>query len=102
MIEINEEFKQALELLENTDKNIFINGKAGTGKSTLLKHFRSITHKNIAALAPTGVAVVNIQGETIRSFLRFRPDIALSKIKSLNRGENRVFRADRILEMKIK
>ncbi len=44
-IEINEQFKKALAVMENTRKNVFITGKAGTGKSTLLDYYRSITSK---------------------------------------------------------
>lgn len=92
-IEINEEFKQAFDLLENTGENVFITGKAGTGKSTLLNYFRSRTRKNIAVLAPTGVAAVNIQGETIHSFFRFRPDVTLNKIKKSKTRSSRLYRA---------
>ena len=74
-IELNPKFKKALSLLENTSKNVFITGKAGTGKSTLLEYFRNQTNKKIVVLAPTGVAAVNIEGETIHSFFRFKPDI---------------------------
>ena len=74
-IEINDQFKQALDIIENTSKNIFITGKAGTGKSTLLKYFRSNTRKAVVVLAPTGVAAVNVRGQTIHSFFRFKPDI---------------------------
>lgn len=80
-IEINERFQQALELMENTDRHLFITGKAGTGKSTLLDHFRKMTHKKIAVLAPTGVAALNVRGQTIHSFCGFKPDISLDKIK---------------------
>lgn len=45
--------KHALELMEHTDKHIFLTGKAGTGKSTLLMYFLDITAKNIVLLAPT-------------------------------------------------
>lgn len=82
-IEINQQFEEALELLENTKKNIFITGNAGTGKSTLLDHFRSNTKKSIVVLAPTGVAALNIKGQTIHSFFGFRPDITVQKVKSL-------------------
>lgn len=80
-IELNDQFKKALDAMENTDKNIFVTGRAGTGKSTLLNYFRSITKKKVAVLAPTGVAAVNINGQTIHSFFGFKPDITLSKIK---------------------
>ena len=80
-IEINERFQQALDLMENTDRHLFITGKAGTGKSTLLDHFRKMTHKKIAVLAPTGVAALNVRGQTIHSFCGFKPDISLDKVK---------------------
>lgn len=80
-IEINTQFAEALRMMEETDKNIFITGRAGTGKSTLLAYFRSITHKKIVVLAPTGVAAVNIAGQTIHSFFGFRPDITVEKVK---------------------
>ncbi|MBI5603410.1 MAG: AAA family ATPase [Deltaproteobacteria bacterium] len=80
-IEINERFQQALELMENTDRHLFVTGKAGTGKSTLLDHFRKMTRKKIAVLAPTGVAALNVRGQTIHSFCGFKPDISLDKVK---------------------
>ncbi len=74
-IEINPEFSRALSLLESDSPCVFITGKAGTGKSTLLAYFREQTAKQVACLAPTGVAAVNIHGQTIHSFFGFRPDI---------------------------
>ena len=82
-IEINAQFRKALDILNNTSKNVFITGKAGTGKSTLLKYFREHTHKNIVVLAPTGVAALNVGGETIHSFCRFRPDITPDAVKKI-------------------
>ncbi|MFA4888211.1 MAG: AAA family ATPase, partial [Candidatus Omnitrophota bacterium] len=72
-IELNEQFVEALEAMENTSKHIFITGKAGTGKSTLLDYFRSVTRKKIVVLAPTGVAALNVRGQTIHSFFGFKP-----------------------------
>ena len=86
-IEINDQFRKALDILENTSKNVFITGKAGTGKSTLLKYFREHTHKNMVVLAPTGVAALNVGGETIHSFFRFKPDITPDKVKKI-KGRN--------------
>jgi len=80
-IEINPLFEKALRLMEESEKNIFITGRAGTGKSTLLDYFRSITGKEIVVLAPTGVAAVNISGQTIHSFFGFRPDVTVEKVK---------------------
>lgn len=79
-LDLNEKFVQAFELMENSLQNVFLTGKAGTGKSTLLRYFRGKTKKNIAVLAPTGVAAVNIKGQTIHSFFRFKPDITVSKV----------------------
>lgn len=80
-IEINPRFAEALHLMEQTERNIFITGRAGTGKSTLLEYFRSITRKNVVVLAPTGVAAVNISGQTIHSFFGFRPDVTVEKVR---------------------
>jgi len=80
-IEINPQFEKALHLMEQTNRNVFITGKAGTGKSTLLEYFRSITSKNIVVLAPTGVAAVNVNGQTIHSFFGFRPDVTIHKAR---------------------
>lgn len=80
-IEINPLFEKALRLMGESENNIFITGRAGTGKSTLLDYFRSITGKEIVVLAPTGVAAVNISGQTIHSFFGFRPDVTVEKVK---------------------
>lgn len=62
---------EIIEYLENTDNSVFLTGKAGTGKSTLIKKFIKETKKNIAILAPTGIAAINIGGQTIHSFFEF-------------------------------
>ncbi len=71
-LELNSGFRYALDLMENSSKCVFITGRAGTGKSTLLEHFRSVTGKQVAVLAPTGVAVLNVRGQTIHSFFGFK------------------------------
>jgi len=70
---ITPEFQQAFDLLENTHHNVFLTGKAGTGKSTFLHHFREHTEKQIAVVAPTGVAALNVQGQTVHSLFRLKP-----------------------------
>jgi ATP-dependent DNA helicase PIF1 len=72
---LSSDFRYALDMLEKTDTSLFLTGKAGTGKSTLLSLFRSTTRKKIAVLAPTGVASLNVQGQTIHSFFGFPPRI---------------------------
>lgn len=72
---LTDEFKEILDLLKNTNESIFITGKAGTGKSSLLKHFIKNTNKKLVILAPTGIAALNVSGQTIHSFFRFPPSI---------------------------
>ena len=78
-IDLNPQFVRALDLMENSPDSLFITGRAGTGKSTLLQYFKKTTQKNIVTLAPTGVAAVNIGGATIHSFFQFKPDVTLEK-----------------------
>ena len=79
-IEINPEFEKALDLLENSNQNLFITGNAGTGKSTLLEYFKETTEKKVAILAPTGVAALNVEGQTIHSFFLIPPNITPDKV----------------------
>ncbi len=74
-LDFNPQFQRALDLMETSSRHLFITGRAGTGKSTLLTHFRLHTKKNVAVLAPTGVAALNVQGQTIHSFFRIPPHI---------------------------
>ena len=71
-IEFNEQFLHALTLMEESVRNVFVTGRAGTGKSTLLQYFRENTDKKVAVLAPTGVAAVNVKGQTVHSFFNFK------------------------------
>jgi len=91
-IEFNEQFKKAIDLMENSNKNIFITGKAGTGKSTLLTYFRENTKKDVVILAPTGVAAINVNGVTIHSFFYFKPDITINKIKKLKGKAAKIYK----------
>jgi hypothetical protein len=56
--------------LEDTDSNIFITGKAGTGKSVLLRYFIEHTKKAVVIVAPTGIAALNVGGQTIHSLFQ--------------------------------
>lgn len=93
-IELNEQFARALDLMENTERHLFITGRAGTGKSTLLDYFRKRTNKNVAVLAPTGVAAVNVRGQTIHSFFGFKPDITVDAVhqRFRNRDQKGLYR----------
>ena len=71
------EFEEALRLIRQAGPFTFITGRAGTGKSTLLKYFRETTELAAPVLAPTGVAALNVEGETIHRFFRFAPGITV-------------------------
>jgi hypothetical protein len=59
--------------MEAAEEHVFITGRAGTGKSTLLRHFIANTKRRAVVLAPTGLAAVNVGGQTIHSFFKFPP-----------------------------
>jgi ATP-dependent exoDNAse (exonuclease V) alpha subunit len=88
-IELNEHFKRALELMEHSDRSVFITGRAGTGKSTLLACFRETTGKRVAILAPTGVAALNVKGQTIHSFFGFKPNITPDAVRQVRSRSSR-------------
>ncbi len=82
-IEINQDFSKALNVLLNTKENIFITGKAGTGKTTFLKlatEELKKKNKKFVVLATTGVAALNAGGQTIHSFFHFGRDVSYSRI----------------------
>jgi len=70
-METNCELDLARFIIEKTGSNLFLTGKAGTGKTTFLRDVRKYTQKNHVVLAPTGVAAVNAGGMTIHSFFQF-------------------------------
>lgn len=74
-LDLNSDFQSILSDLEQGSDHLFITGRAGTGKSTLLQHFRANTKKKMVVLAPTGVAALNVQGQTIHSFFGFSPQV---------------------------
>lgn len=67
----NDEFQTALSFIQETNQTFFLTGKAGTGKSTFLKHIVDTISKNFVVVAPTGIAAVNVSGVTIHSFFQF-------------------------------
>lgn len=66
-MELTEEMGRAFQIIENTTDNLFITGKAGTGKTTFLKYIVENTHKNIIVAASTGIAAINAGGVTLHS-----------------------------------
>ena len=69
-LELTDEFQASLQILNETNESLFITGKAGCGKSTLLRYFVENTDKNVVVLAFTGLAAINVEGETIHSFFK--------------------------------
>ena len=85
----NDEFQNAWKLIRYTHSSVFLTGKAGTGKSTFLRYICSKTKKKYVVLAPTGIAAVNVGGQTMHSFFRIPfkpllpddPDFAVSRLR---------------------
>lgn len=71
----NPEFQNVWNLIQHTHQSVFLTGKAGTGKSTFLKYICANTRKKYVVLAPTGIAAVNVGGQTLHSFFKipFKP-----------------------------
>ena len=79
-MEKDEIFKLAERYVEATGRSVFLTGKAGTGKTTFLRHITQSTTKRFVVLAPTGVAAINAGGSTIHSFFQlplcpYLPDV---------------------------
>uniref|UniRef100_UPI0040483A75 helix-turn-helix domain-containing protein n=1 Tax=Polaribacter sp. TaxID=1920175 RepID=UPI0040483A75 len=66
----NPELELALKFIDKTDRNLFITGKAGTGKTTFLHQIKQDSLKRMVVVAPTGVAAINAKGVTIHSFFQ--------------------------------
>lgn len=72
-IKLGEEQRAIFDILENTNENVFVTGKAGTGKSVLLQYFKYKSSKQMVIVAPTGVAALNVGGQTIHSLFKIPP-----------------------------
>ncbi|MFN8087092.1 MAG: helicase [Microbacterium sp.] len=82
---LSPEQEELFRLIEDTREHVFVTGRAGTGKSTLLQHLAWNTEKQIAVCAPTGVAALNVEGQTIHSL--FRLPIGLIADSELEQSE---------------
>ena len=70
----NEQFIHALEIALFSDRSLFLTGRAGTGKTTFLHTLKKLNlDKNMAVVAPTGVAAINAKGKTLHSFFKIDP-----------------------------
>ena len=68
--QINYELSLAKQYIEQTNRNLFLTGKAGTGKTTFLRNLTKTTSKRFVVLAPTGVAALQAGGVTLHSFFQ--------------------------------
>jgi MoxR-like ATPase len=79
-IVLTEEFRHALALLAEGE-HLFLTGKAGTGKSTLIRRFMAETERNVMVVAPTGIAALNVDGYTIHRLFGFRSTTTLDDVR---------------------
>jgi DNA-directed RNA polymerase subunit F len=96
-MKINKELDLAWKFVSNTSRNIFLTGKAGTGKTTFLHKLKMQSQKRMVVVAPTGVAAINAKGVTIHSFFQmpFGPILPDNELNS-NAGFNRKFSKTKI------
>ena len=91
----NPELELAWEIVETTGANLFLTGKAGTGKTTFLKNLKEHSAKRMVVLAPTGIAAINAGGVTIHSFFQL-PLSPYIPGATFDRGENKYFRFSKV------
>lgn len=91
---LSAEAKYVLQFINQTNRSVFLTGKAGTGKTTLLKEIIRSTHKNCVVVAPTGIAALNAGGVTIHSMFQlpfgsFLPDNSSPQFNENTKFESR-------------
>lgn len=74
-IVLSGEQKALLKIMEETKQHLFITGRAGAGKSVLLREFRESTAKRVVVAAPTGIAALNVKGQTLHSLFKLPPKL---------------------------
>jgi ATP-dependent DNA helicase PIF1 len=86
----------AIQKIKDTNDHIFVTGKAGTGKSTLLEYIRKQAFKKIILLAPTGISAININGDTIHSFFKLKPGFEKAEAAKMKIDEKKQKKYQRI------
>jgi len=92
----NKELDLAWDFVNQTDRNIFLTGKAGTGKTTFLKRLKNNSLKRMVVVAPTGVAAINAKGVTIHSFFQLAFGPIVPNAPRQSSGFNRKFNKTKI------
>jgi PIF1-like helicase/Helix-turn-helix domain/HRDC domain len=95
-LQSNPQLELAFEYVQNTNKNVFLTGKAGTGKTTFLRQLRQSSHKRMAVVAPTGVAAINAGGMTIHSLFQLPFGPYLPESNALDPARQRRFTNEKI------
>lgn len=72
---LSNEQKALLKVMEESCQHLFITGRAGAGKSVLLRSFRENTRKKVVVAAPTGIAALNVRGQTLHSLFKLPPQL---------------------------
>lgn len=94
-MELSDEARLAMQIIETTGSNLFLTGKAGTGKTTFLRALKRSTSKRNVVLAPTGIAAINAEGSTIHSFFQlpfapYIPGTSLQKIANFKFSKQKI------------
>jgi len=87
----NTVFRTAAAFINQTHKHLFLTGKAGTGKTTFLKHIKETSGKRLAIVAPTGVAAINAGGVTIHSLFQIPPGIYFPSGRTLVETNGKIY-----------
>src|SRR6187402_2704792 len=90
-----------LKFIEQTNRPIFLTGKAGTGKTTFLRYIKANVNKSLAIVAPTAVAAINAGGVTIHSFFQvpFGPQVPASQpeFKQITQEKDKILKCLELL-----
>ena len=90
-LQTNPQLELAFEYVRNTDKSVFLTGKAGSGKTTFLHQIKADGRKRLAVVAPTGVAAINAGGMTIHSLFQLPFGIHLPGVERNEKNQQRRF-----------
>jgi ATP-dependent DNA helicase PIF1 len=97
LIEITPEYEEVFSAIDRGDPYVFVSGRAGTGKTTLVNHLRNTLDGNVVVVAPTGVAALQVRGVTIHSFFKFPPRLIFPEEDIKKLKDRRLYSKIRLL-----